>query len=76
MTKKSKTAETIRAIAAVHNINRNDINSELHAPGVPIIAETDLSVTVIELVKAGRFTDAAKAIEIAVRRAYQCEGAP
>lgn len=70
---KTDAAATIRAIAAEHNTNRADINSELHAEGVPLIAELDLSVTVQELCKAGKYGDAAKAIELAVRRAYQVE---
>lgn len=54
---------------------KKDIQSVSHAPDSPPIAETDLSVTVIELAKAKKFIEAAMAIEIAVRRAYQVESA-
>lgn len=69
-----KPAETIRQLAAVHNLDKSDIESEVYLDR-PLIAETDLAVTVQELVKAGKFSEAAMAIEIAVRRAYQVEGA-
>lgn len=70
--KDKKVVETIKAVAAVHNLDRSDINSEVYEDR-PLIAETDLAITVLELCKAGRCEDAAKAIEIAVRRAHQCE---
>lgn len=54
----------------------NDINSVAYDEGAPEMAEIDLAITVQELCKAGKFADAAKAIEIAARRAYQCEAAP
>lgn len=75
MSRPKKPAETVKQLAEVHNMNRADINSELHAEGQPIIALTDLSVTVQGLVKAHQYETAAAAIEIAVRRAYQVEGA-
>lgn len=55
--------------------SKQDISSVAHAPDAPAIAEVDLAITVIELAKAKKFTEAAMAIEIAVRRAYQVEGA-
>lgn len=73
-TAKKKPAETIKQLALVHNLDKNDIESDVYLDR-PLIAETDLSVTVIELSKAGKFSEAAMAIEIAVRRAYQVEGA-
>lgn len=69
-----KPTEVIRAIAEVHNLDPKDINSEVYEDR-PLIAETDLSVTVLNLCQAGKHEDAAKAIEIAVRRAHQVEGA-
>lgn len=66
--------ETIEAIQADHNTDPADINSELYVDR-PLIAETDLSVTVQELCKAREFEKAAMAIELAVRRAYQMEAA-
>jgi hypothetical protein len=67
-------AETVKALAEAHNLDTADINSEVYLDR-PLIAETDLSITVLELAKAGKFSDAAKAIEIAVRRAYHVEAA-
>jgi hypothetical protein len=75
MTKPKKPSDTVKALAAVHNMDRADINSDLHAGDQPLIALTDLSVTVQGLVKARQFDTAAAAIEIAVRRAYAVEGA-
>lgn len=71
---KKKPAETIKQLASVHNLDKSDIESDVYLDR-PLIAETDLAVTVQELVKAGKFSEAAMAIEIAVRRAYQVEGA-
>lgn len=70
----SKEIEVIQKVAQNHNLDPKDINSEVYLDR-PLIAETDLSVTVIELTKARKFVDAAKAIELAVRRAYQVEAA-
>lgn len=66
--------ETIKAIAEKHNLDAADINSEVHADR-PLIAEEDLSVQVLALCRAQNFDGAAAAIELAVRRAYECEGA-
>jgi hypothetical protein len=66
--------ETIKAIADKHNLDPMDINSEVHLDR-PLIAEEDLSISVLSLCKAGNFTGAASAIELAVRRAYEVEGA-
>lgn len=73
MTKPKKPSETVKQLAEVHNMNRADINSDLHTDGLPLIPLTDLSVTVQELCKAHQYGTAAAAIEIAVRRAYQVE---
>lgn len=70
-----KPDQTIRELRKVANMDPSDIHSDLYADGVPIIAETDLSVTVLGLCRAGQHADAAKAIELAVRRAYQVEAA-
>jgi hypothetical protein len=70
-----KPSDTVKALAAVHNMDRSDINSDLHTPDVPIIAETELSVTVQAFLRAGNIDAAVAAIAIAVRRAYQCEAA-
>lgn len=70
----SEAVEVIKAIADKHNLDKADINSEVHAER-PLIAEEDLSVSVLQLAKAGNFVGAAAAIELAVRRAYQVEGA-
>jgi hypothetical protein len=70
----SDAVETIKAIAEKHNLNAMDINAEVHAER-PLLAEEDLSISVIQLAKAGNFTGAAAAIELAVRRAYEVEGA-
>lgn len=66
--------ETIKALAEVHNLDTSDINSDVYLDR-PLIAETDLSVTIVQLAKVGKFEEAAMAIEIAVRRAYEVEGA-
>lgn len=71
---KKPPAETIRELAEDLNLDPMDINSDVYVDR-PLIAETDLQVTVVELAKAGKFEEAAMAIEIAVRRAYQVEGA-
>lgn len=70
----SKAAKTVKKLAEKHNLDPKDINSEVYEER-PIIAETDLWITVRELCNAKHFNDAAKAIELAVRRAYQVEGA-
>lgn len=72
---KPKPSQTVAALAKRHNMNRADINSDLHTDGVPLIPLLDLSVTVQELCKAHQYGTAAAAIEIAVRRAYQVESA-
>lgn len=66
--------ETIRAIAEAHNLDPADINSEIYEDR-PLIAEEELSVTVLDFCRAGRHDLAAKEIEIAVRRAYGMEAA-
>lgn len=71
---KKPPVETIRELAEDLNLDPMDINSDVYVDR-PLIAETDLQVTVVELAKAGKFEEAAMAIEIAVRRAYQVEGA-
>lgn len=70
----TKPSDTVKKLAAVHNLDAKDINSDIYQDR-PLIPETDLSVTVQAFCRAGQPADAAKAIEIAVRRAYQLEGA-
>lgn len=69
---KDKTLKVVKAIAAEHNLDPKDINSEVYEDR-PLIAELDLQIKVIEFCKAKRFDLAAEAIEIEVRREYQCE---
>lgn len=67
-----KEVETIKQIAAEHNLDRKDINSEVYADR-PEIDEEDLSARVLRMCEAGQFELAAKEIEVAVRIAHEVE---
>lgn len=67
--------EVIRQIAEGHNLDPNDINSEVFEDR-PLIAETDLAVKVQRLCKARRYDDAAKLIETDVRLSHDVEDLP
>lgn len=69
-----KEAETIKKIAAEHNLDPKDINSEVYDER-PEIDQEDLSVRVLRMCEAGQFELAAKEIEVAVRIAHEVETA-
>ena len=69
-----KPVTVIKTLAKGRNLDPRDINSDVFLDR-PEIAEVELSLKVQRLCKAGKFHDAAKAIETEVRLAHDLEAA-
>jgi hypothetical protein len=71
---KKKALKTVKKIAEKHNLNPADINSEVYDDR-PAIAEVELGLKVLKLVRAGNIDAAVALIESEVRLAHEVEGA-